>query len=39
MCEMQVITEGLIIITGVLSRKAFAFNNQSKIINPQSWGL
>ncbi len=36
MCEIQVIREGLIIITGALSRKALAFNNQSKITNPQS---
>ncbi len=36
MCEMQDITEGLITITGVLSRKALAFNNQSQIENQQS---
>jgi len=36
MCEIQVILEGLIIITGALSRKALAFNNQSKIENHQS---
>ncbi len=36
MCEIQVIMEGLIIITGTLPRKALAFNNQSKIKNHQS---
>jgi len=36
MHEIQVIMEGLIIITGALSRKALAFNNQSKIENHQS---
>ena len=36
MCEIQGIMKGLIIITGELSRKAQAFNDQSKIQNHQS---
>ena len=36
MSEMQVIMEGLIIITVALSRNALAFNHQSEIENHQS---